>query len=63
MPSLSLEMIASCHVVIKGLAANDATVTNPDNTCANGVIHVVDKVMLPPESDLLDMIRSDPDLR
>ncbi|XP_064609669.1 transforming growth factor-beta-induced protein ig-h3-like [Liolophura sinensis] len=46
----------------KGLAVNDATVTNPDNTCANGVIHVVDKVMLPPESDLLDMIRSDPDL-
>ena len=29
---------------------NDATVVTPDITASNGVIHVIDKVILPPES-------------
>lgn len=36
-------MLHSSSVMI-----NDATVTMPDVTAANGVVHVIDKVMLPP---------------
>jgi uncharacterized surface protein with fasciclin (FAS1) repeats len=32
-----------------GVMINDATVTTADIEASNGVIHVIDKVMLPPE--------------
>ena len=31
-----------------GIMVNDATVTTPDIVASNGVIHVIDKVLLPP---------------
>lgn len=32
-----------------GVRINDATVTQADVVCSNGVIHVIDKVLLPPQ--------------
>jgi uncharacterized surface protein with fasciclin (FAS1) repeats len=32
-----------------GVRINDATVTQADIVCSNGVIHVIDKVLLPPQ--------------
>ena len=29
---------------------NDATVVKPDTAASNGIIHVIDKVILPPQS-------------
>jgi uncharacterized surface protein with fasciclin (FAS1) repeats len=34
------------------VTVNDATVTQPDITASNGVIHVVDQVILPPDMDM-----------
>lgn len=33
-----------------GVMVNDATVTTPDIAASNGVIHVIDSVLMPPES-------------
>ena len=33
------------------VTVNDATVTQPDLVSSNGVIHVIDKVLMPPEED------------
>jgi len=33
----------------KGLSVNDASVVQPDIKASNGVIHAIDKVMLPPD--------------
>jgi uncharacterized surface protein with fasciclin (FAS1) repeats len=33
-----------------GVKVNDATVTKPDVAASNGVIHVIDRVVLPPQS-------------
>jgi uncharacterized surface protein with fasciclin (FAS1) repeats len=41
----------SVDIVVKGgkVAINGANVTKTDIVCANGVIHVLDTVLLPPE--------------
>lgn len=38
-----------------GVTINDATVTQADVTGSNGVIHVIDTVLLPPESDIVEV--------
>ena len=38
-----------------GVKINEATVTNPDVATSNGVIHVIDKVLMPPAVGPLDI--------
>lgn len=39
----------------EGVTINDATVTQADVTGSNGVIHVIDTVLLPPQGDIVDV--------
>lgn len=38
-----------------GVTINDATVTQADVTGSNGVIHVIDSVLLPPQNDIVEV--------
>ncbi|XP_013413814.1 transforming growth factor-beta-induced protein ig-h3 [Lingula anatina] len=40
-----------------GWSMNSAKVTSTDNECGNGVIHVIDKVMIPPTMTVLEIIK------
>ncbi|KAK3083227.1 hypothetical protein FSP39_017310 [Pinctada imbricata] len=42
---------------------NDAHISSPDLESSNAVVHVIDKVLVPPEHSLLEVIRRDPTLR
>jgi uncharacterized surface protein with fasciclin (FAS1) repeats len=37
-----------------GVTVSDAAVTNADISASNGVIHVIDKILLPPADDIVD---------
>lgn len=43
-----------------GIAVNGAQVTQADIVAANGVIHVIDAVLLPPSSDIVETAAGDP---
>ena len=50
---MSAETVAGANIDINATSAvmiNDATVTSADIKASNGVIHVIDKVLLPPSS-------------
>jgi transforming growth factor-beta-induced protein len=40
---------------MSGVMVNDATVIAPDVEASNGVIHVIDKVLVPPTVDLASL--------
>jgi uncharacterized surface protein with fasciclin (FAS1) repeats len=42
------------------VSINGATVTTPDVAASNGVIHVVDKVLMPPTGNLVQVAQADP---
>lgn len=44
-----------------GVFINDAQVTVADLEAANGVVHVIDAVLLPPPSTIVDIIKESPD--
>jgi uncharacterized surface protein with fasciclin (FAS1) repeats len=37
---------------MNGVTVNDANVVNPDSTSNNGVVHIIDAVILPSDVDL-----------
>lgn len=41
---------------------NSATIVNPNHKVGNGVVHVIDKVLMPPPASALDIIKQDPRL-
>lgn len=45
-----------------GIHISNATVTQPDQVVANGIIHTVDRVLLPPAGSPLVVLQSNPDL-
>ena len=50
---MSAETVAGANLDINatsGVMINDATVTAADIKASNGIIHVIDKVLLPPSS-------------
>ncbi len=52
------ETVQGAPVVIStsdGVKINDATVTQTDITASNGVIHVIDSVILPPSGDIVEV--------
>lgn len=42
---------------------DDASITSPNNECSNGIIHVLDKVLYPPEDTIANIIKKRKDLR
>ena len=43
-----------------GVSVNNARVTTADVQAANGVIHIIDRVMMPPTQNLLDVAKGNP---
>uniref|UniRef100_A0A0B7ATX2 FAS1 domain-containing protein n=1 Tax=Arion vulgaris TaxID=1028688 RepID=A0A0B7ATX2_9EUPU len=46
----------------KGVTLNKSTLEEHPRECQSSMIHKVDRVMVPPEKDLMDYIKDDPDL-
>ncbi|KAK3577238.1 hypothetical protein CHS0354_030520 [Potamilus streckersoni] len=46
-----------------GILVNDGEIITPNEECSNGIIHVIDKVLIPPEYDLLMLITRDKSLQ
>ncbi|XP_050414995.1 transforming growth factor-beta-induced protein ig-h3 [Patella vulgata] len=51
---LSVNVFRNGRVVVGG-----ATLEKSDNECKNGVIHTIDKVLVPPEASIMDLIIGD----
>ena len=49
---------ATFSVTNESVMINDATVTAADVIASNGVIHIIDKVLLPPGDDITDIAQS-----
>lgn len=45
------------HTTVEG-----AMITSPNNNASNGIVHIVDKLLLPPNGTIADMLASRPDL-
>jgi uncharacterized surface protein with fasciclin (FAS1) repeats len=43
-----------------GITINGARVTNADRQVANGIVHTIDRVLLPPTTSILSALQSDP---
>lgn len=43
-------------------AVNSAVIVHPDRLVGNGVVHVIDKVLLPPQFNAIEIIKQDPRL-
>jgi len=56
--SAGLRVDTSNGVTLNG----SANVTAADVQAKNGVIHIIDSVLLPPENNVVDMVATDPDL-
>ncbi|XP_014775042.1 transforming growth factor-beta-induced protein ig-h3 [Octopus bimaculoides] len=50
------------NVYRKGIMVDDARVMTSDRKSGNGVIHTIDKVLIPPEQTLMGLVQSDPTL-
>lgn len=48
---------------LQGILVDDAEIIMANQECYNGVIHVIDKVLIEPEEDIMTMIRNNDDLR
>lgn len=48
--------------LFEGIHISNATVTKPDQVVANGIIHTIDRVLLPPAGSPLVVLQSNPDL-
>ena len=48
---------------IKGLTVDDAHLLITDKECSNGVLHVIDKVLVPPGLNMMEILDVDPELR
>ena len=47
----------------KGILIDDAEIILANQECYNGIIHVIDKVLVEPEDDLMSIIRNIQDIR
>ena len=47
----------------KGILIDDAEIILANQECYNGIIHVIDKVLVEPEDDLMSIIRKIKDIR
>ena len=45
-------------VSFKGILIDDAEIILANQECYNGIIHVIDKVLVEPEEDLMSIIRN-----
>ncbi|XP_060083837.1 periostin-like [Ylistrum balloti] len=45
-----------------GITVDSAHIVDSDMESSNGLIHIIDKVLIPPELNLLELIQSDPEL-
>ncbi|XP_033743739.1 periostin-like isoform X2 [Pecten maximus] len=45
-----------------GITIDSSHILDGDRESSNGLIHVIDKVLIPPELNLMDLIESDPEL-
>ena len=50
-------------ICLQGILIDDAEILLANQECYNGIIHIVDKVLVEPEDDLMTMIRNADDLR
>ena len=51
--AMTAETVQGCEITIdldNGVMVNDATVVSADVAASNGVIHVIDKVIMPADS-------------
>jgi len=48
---------------IKGLTVDDAHLMITDKECSNGVLHVIDKVLVPPGLNMMELLDVDSELR
>ncbi|XP_041359331.1 transforming growth factor-beta-induced protein ig-h3-like isoform X2 [Gigantopelta aegis] len=55
---------AQIHVNVYrgGLVVNNARITSMDHTCENGVVHKIDKVLMPPQDSIMEIIAKDHEL-
>ena len=42
---------------------NSARILSKDNAVSNGIVHIIDEVLWPPENLLVDKIQEDPQLQ
>lgn len=51
------------HLYFQGLTIDDAHLVIPDIESSNGVLHVIDKVLVPPGLNMLELLNVDDELR
>lgn len=50
------------NVFMNGLTVDDAHLMLTDKECSNGVLHVIDKVLVPPGLNMMELLDVDPEL-
>ncbi|WP_381527664.1 fasciclin domain-containing protein [Spirosoma soli] len=45
-----------------GISVNNARVIRADQQATNGIVHIIDRVLLPPAGNVLQLVAADPDL-
>ena len=58
----SVNIIGPAAGLFDDIHISNATVTKPDQVVANGIIHTIDRVLLPPAGSPLAVLQSNPDL-
>ena len=48
--------------VLQEYGVNSAKITDANNKAGNGIIHVIDRVLFPPEQTAMQKIKADPRL-
>ena len=56
--SLDEENPLRLQVWRRALGVEDARITEPDLEAQNGVVHIIDKVIVPSNQSVMDMLRS-----
>ncbi len=52
----------SCNIP-QTYGINSAIIVSKDNDVSNGIVHVIDEVLWPPEDLLMDKVQDDPQLQ
>ena len=63
MIKLSKEVKSTLLLCLQGFGINGAKIISANHLSHNGVVHVIDKILFPPEGSAMDRVQENPELR